>query len=102
MRKQPRQPRKSLRIHQPRKPQGSRLLELCMRPGRRRWRLYRLIAVVLGEPYRPPVNLQDRIDRLQRARDIMLPYRYDSFERALDLSAINVELVQLGRMLDEL
>ena len=63
---------------------------------------YRLIAVVLGEPYRPPVNLQDRIDRLQRARDIMLPYRYDSFERVLDVSAINVELVQLGRMLDEL
>ena len=63
---------------------------------------YRLIAVVLGEPYRPPVNLQDRIDRLQRARDIIQPYRYDSFERVLDHSAINVELVQLGRMLDEL
>jgi hypothetical protein len=63
---------------------------------------YRLIAVVLGEPYRPPVNLQDRIDRLQRARDIIHPYRYDSFERVLDHSAINIELVQLGRMLDEL
>ena len=63
---------------------------------------YRLIAVVLGEPYRPPVNLQDRIDRLRRARDIMRPYRYDSFERVLDDSAINVELVQLGRLLDEL
>ena len=32
----------------------------------------------------------------------MRPYRYDSFERVLDDSAINVELVQLGRLLDEL
>ena len=63
---------------------------------------HRLIAVVLGEVYRPPVNLQDRIARLQRAREIIFPYRYDSFQRVLDLAAINVELVQLGRMLDEL
>ena len=62
---------------------------------------HRLIAVMLGEVYRP-VNLQERIARLQRARDIIFPYRYDSFQRVLDLAAINVELVQLGRMLDEL
>ena len=42
---------------------------------------YRLISAVLGEPYRRPATLQERLAMLERAMVVVRPYVNESDER---------------------
>ena len=63
---------------------------------------YRMISAVLGEAYRPPATLQERLERLERAMHAVHPYISESDDRFQDWTAILSEIIYIRRLIDEL